>query len=128
MLKNAKLGTKIVLGFSCILTIAIALGGVAVYQMLSANKSSKTLSEQLLPEMGLSAFNADTTHWHVSLAILASPTASSPPGCRTLHALWLHVAPLNAAQSYVAHLFGSPAKLAPTGRCRTRSFFVDEPF
>jgi len=55
MLKNAKLGTKIVLGFSCILTIAVALGGVAVYQMLSANKSSKTLSEQLLPEMGLSS-------------------------------------------------------------------------
>jgi methyl-accepting chemotaxis protein len=50
-MRQMKLGTKIVLGFSLLILIAVLLGGVAFVQMKSVQKESTRLATQYVPEM-----------------------------------------------------------------------------
>ena len=53
MIKNVKLGTKIVLGFSALLVIAIALGGIAVWRMWDVQAQSEMLATEYVPEVAV---------------------------------------------------------------------------
>ena len=48
-----KLGTKIVLGFTSLLTIAIVLGGVAVWRMWNVQGQSSALAKEYVPEVAV---------------------------------------------------------------------------
>ncbi|MFP4107066.1 MAG: chemotaxis protein, partial [Phycisphaerae bacterium] len=50
MFKNLKLSYKITVGFSLLILIAVALGGLAVYKMGEVRDESEKLSEQYVPE------------------------------------------------------------------------------
>ncbi|MBU2550378.1 MAG: chemotaxis protein, partial [Proteobacteria bacterium] len=50
-MSQMKLGTKIVLGFSLLIVIALILGGLAVYQMKSVQSESVKLAEEYVPEV-----------------------------------------------------------------------------
>ncbi|MBI4667518.1 MAG: MCP four helix bundle domain-containing protein [Nitrospinae bacterium] len=49
--KNMKLGTKIISGFLAILVIALALGGLAVWNMLNVKTDTTQLAEEYIPEV-----------------------------------------------------------------------------
>ncbi len=48
-MKNMKLGTKIAVGFGSLLTIAIALGGLAVINMMAVQERSEVLDTEYMP-------------------------------------------------------------------------------
>ena len=50
-MKKAKLGTKIVLGFCALIFIAMALGGMAVWNMKSVVGESSKLAKEFVPEV-----------------------------------------------------------------------------
>jgi methyl-accepting chemotaxis protein len=52
-MKNMKLGTKIAVGFGSLLTIAIALGGLAVINMMAVQERSEVLDTEYMPEVAL---------------------------------------------------------------------------
>ncbi len=52
-MKNLTIGLKITLGFATLVAIAIALGGLAIFQMRSSSGSSHALSEQYVPEVSI---------------------------------------------------------------------------
>ena len=54
MLRNMKVGTKIMVGFGLLIVIAISLGGMAVVNMKSAAVQSTTLSHEYVPEVEVS--------------------------------------------------------------------------
>jgi methyl-accepting chemotaxis protein len=51
VVQKMKLGTKIVLGFSGLIAIALILGGLAVWQMLGVGKVSSRLANEYVPEV-----------------------------------------------------------------------------
>jgi methyl-accepting chemotaxis protein len=53
MFKNLKLGLKLGLGFGCLILIAAALGGIAIYDMLVVSEDSRQLAEEYVPEVGI---------------------------------------------------------------------------
>ncbi|MBI5095365.1 MAG: methyl-accepting chemotaxis protein [Candidatus Hydrogenedentes bacterium] len=53
MFKNMKLGTKISLGFSVLILIAVALGGMATFSMLGVKTTALALSMQKVPEVAV---------------------------------------------------------------------------
>ena len=53
MFKNMKLGTKIGMGFSALLVIAIALGALAVVNMNGVKVTARMLATEIMPEVGL---------------------------------------------------------------------------
>jgi len=53
MLKNMKLGTKIVLGFAALLVLAVTLGGMAVLSMKGVETDAVKLAREYVPEAGL---------------------------------------------------------------------------
>ncbi|MGE4293021.1 MAG: methyl-accepting chemotaxis protein [Desulfovibrio sp.] len=53
MLKNLKLGIKLGAGFGLLLLIAVTLGGMATYNMLSVGTQSKVLAEEYVPEVDI---------------------------------------------------------------------------
>ncbi len=53
MFKNLKLAAKISLGFSLLLLIAIALGGLATWNMLSVKTVANDLATKEVPEVGI---------------------------------------------------------------------------
>ena len=55
MFRNMRIGTKIVTGFTSLLAIAIALGGLAVWNMWGARVESNKLAEEYVPEVTVSA-------------------------------------------------------------------------
>ncbi len=50
MFKNMKLGAKIVTGFTVLVVIAVALGGLAIWSMSSVSGASTMLAEEYAPE------------------------------------------------------------------------------
>ncbi len=52
-MKNRTIGQKITLGFSALLVLAIAIGGLAVIQMRTASTNSHKLSDQYVPEVAI---------------------------------------------------------------------------
>jgi methyl-accepting chemotaxis protein len=50
MFKNMKLGAKIVTGFTVLVAIAVALGGLAIWSMSSVSSASTMLAEEYAPE------------------------------------------------------------------------------
>ena len=53
MFKNLKLGLKLGIGFGCLILIAAALGGVAIYDMLVVSEDSRQLAEEYVPEVSI---------------------------------------------------------------------------
>ncbi|HNT36423.1 MAG TPA: MCP four helix bundle domain-containing protein, partial [bacterium] len=53
MFKDMKVGTKIVLGFVLLILIAVALGGLAVVNMLSVKTTATDLAHEKVPAVGL---------------------------------------------------------------------------
>ncbi|MGE4422335.1 MAG: methyl-accepting chemotaxis protein [Pseudodesulfovibrio sp.] len=53
MFKNLNLGLKLGLGFGCLILIAAALGGMAIYDMLAVGEDSRQLAEEYVPEVGI---------------------------------------------------------------------------
>ena len=53
MFKNMKLGTKIGMGFSALLVIAIALGGLGVVEMNGVKTTAEMLAAEIMPEVSL---------------------------------------------------------------------------
>ncbi len=53
MLKNMKLGTKVMLGFCALLILAMALGGMAIVRMKGVEGDAVKLSREYVPEAGL---------------------------------------------------------------------------
>jgi methyl-accepting chemotaxis protein len=53
MFKNLKLGLKLGLGFGCLILIAAALGGIAIYDMLIVSEDSRQLAEEYVPEVAI---------------------------------------------------------------------------
>ncbi|MCC6793844.1 MAG: methyl-accepting chemotaxis protein [Candidatus Hydrogenedentes bacterium] len=53
MLHKMKLGTRITLGFSMLVLIAIALGGMAVWNMTSVRGDADKLSKESMPQVGI---------------------------------------------------------------------------
>ena len=51
MFKNFKLGVKISLGFTSLILIAVALGGLAVYNMSKVEHESQKLAKEYVPEV-----------------------------------------------------------------------------
>ncbi len=51
MFKKMKLGTKIAFGFGTLILIAVALGGLAVFNMLSVKSTTAKLAQQNVPEV-----------------------------------------------------------------------------
>jgi methyl-accepting chemotaxis protein len=51
MFKNMKLGAKIVTGFTVLVAIAVALGGLAIWNMTSVSADSTMLAEEYAPEV-----------------------------------------------------------------------------
>ncbi len=51
MFKNMKLGTKIATGFGILIAIAVALGSLAVYNMMEVKKESTVLAKEYVPEV-----------------------------------------------------------------------------
>jgi methyl-accepting chemotaxis protein len=52
-MKNMKLGMKMAMGFGMLIVIAVALGGMAVWNMKGAESQSIEMDKQLLPEIGM---------------------------------------------------------------------------
>lgn len=52
-MKNMRLGMKMAMGFGILIVIAVALGGMAVWNMKGAEYKSIEMAEQLVPEIGL---------------------------------------------------------------------------
>ncbi|WP_207263213.1 methyl-accepting chemotaxis protein [Desulfovibrio sp. Huiquan2017] len=53
MFKNLNLGLKLGLGFGCLILIAAALGGLAIYDMLTVSEESRQLAEEYVPEVAI---------------------------------------------------------------------------
>ncbi|OIQ49854.1 Methyl-accepting chemotaxis protein I [Pseudodesulfovibrio hydrargyri] len=53
MFKNLNLGLKLGLGFGCLILIAAALGGIAIYDMLVVSEDSRQLAQEYVPEVGM---------------------------------------------------------------------------
>jgi methyl-accepting chemotaxis protein len=53
MFRNIKLGTKIALGFGSLILIALALGGLGVFNMLGVKSTAMALADQLAPEVAI---------------------------------------------------------------------------
>ncbi len=53
MMKKMKLATKIILGFSLLIVVALALGGLAVYNMNNVAGESTKLATEYLPEVDI---------------------------------------------------------------------------
>ena len=53
MFKNLKLGLKLGIGFGCLILIAAALGGMAIYDMLVVSEDSRQLAEEYVPEVAI---------------------------------------------------------------------------
>jgi methyl-accepting chemotaxis protein len=53
MFKNLNLGLKLGLGFGCLILIAAALGGIAIYDMLVVSEDSRQLAEEYVPEVSI---------------------------------------------------------------------------
>ncbi|HNS19841.1 MAG TPA: methyl-accepting chemotaxis protein [Sedimentisphaerales bacterium] len=53
MFGKMKLGAKIALGFSTLIVIAVALGGLAVFSMFNVKRTAIKLSEQNVPEVAI---------------------------------------------------------------------------
>jgi methyl-accepting chemotaxis protein len=53
MFKNLNLGLKLGLGFGCLILIAAALGGMAIYDMLAVSEDSRQLAEEYVPEVAI---------------------------------------------------------------------------
>jgi methyl-accepting chemotaxis protein len=53
MFKNLNLGLKLGLGFGCLILIAAALGGLAIYDMLAVGEDSRQLAEEYVPEVAI---------------------------------------------------------------------------
>ena len=53
MFKNLNLGLKLGLGFGCLILIAAALGGIAIYDMLAVSEDSRQLAEEYVPEVSI---------------------------------------------------------------------------
>ena len=51
MLKNLKLGMKMGLGFGLVILLVVAVGGLAVYNMLDIQKQSISLAQEYVPEV-----------------------------------------------------------------------------
>jgi methyl-accepting chemotaxis protein len=51
MFKNMKLGTKIGVGFACIIVIALVLGGLATWSMLNVKRTADGLVTMEIPEL-----------------------------------------------------------------------------
>ena len=54
-MRQMKLGTKIVLGFSILILIALFLGGMAVYQMKNVEGDSVMLANEYIPEVDVAS-------------------------------------------------------------------------
>ena len=50
-MKNIKIGVKMLLGFSCVIGLAIALGLLAIYKMSNVGKISTDLYEEVAPQV-----------------------------------------------------------------------------
>ncbi|MEZ7197695.1 methyl-accepting chemotaxis protein [Pseudodesulfovibrio karagichevae] len=55
MFKNLNLGLKLGLGFGCLILIAAALGGLAIYDMLAVGEDSRQLAEEYVPEVAIAS-------------------------------------------------------------------------
>ncbi|HKI80538.1 MAG TPA: chemotaxis protein, partial [Pseudodesulfovibrio sp.] len=55
MFKNLKLGLKLGIGFGCLILIAAALGGTAIYDMLVVSEDSRQLAEEYVPEVSIAS-------------------------------------------------------------------------
>lgn len=53
MFKNMKLGSKIAAGFTALLVIAVALGTLAVVNMIGVKTTANRLAGEIMPEVGL---------------------------------------------------------------------------
>jgi methyl-accepting chemotaxis protein len=53
VMRDLTLGKKITLGFSLLLALALGLGGMAAWQMLSVEKGVMALNRELVPEAGM---------------------------------------------------------------------------
>ncbi|WP_319582811.1 methyl-accepting chemotaxis protein [uncultured Pseudodesulfovibrio sp.] len=53
MFKNLKLGLKLGIGFGCLILIAAALGGIAIYDMLVVSEDSRQLAQEYVPEVSI---------------------------------------------------------------------------
>jgi methyl-accepting chemotaxis protein len=63
MFKKMKLGTKIAFGFTSLIVIAVALGGLAVFSMYGVKTVALTLSQENVPEVGV-ATNVERSSLH----------------------------------------------------------------
>lgn len=53
MLKNLKLGAKMGIGFGIVILLVLAVGGLAVINMLQIQRQSKSLQEEYIPEVDI---------------------------------------------------------------------------
>ncbi len=70
MFTNMKLGTRIVCGFSLLILIALALGGIVVYNMSKVVTESTMLSEEYVPETKISS-TLERRSWRTMYAVRA---------------------------------------------------------